>query len=172
MAVTVLTNNSYLRIGIKELMRNSNLVDDVIVLDLDSFNSLYELIGELEVLRLPKNKRLTYVGSKSIIFRLMDKLNPIPVSESLLRIKNDISAIKLSTFKELKEMVNQYHQLSLLTVRERQCLHALCQEENILRSAKLTNMTEKTFYTMVRNVTSKLNLQGLFQLRVFLSKEF
>lgn len=54
MAVTVLTNNSYLRIGIKELMRNSNLVDDVIVLDLDSFNSLYELIGELEVLRLPK----------------------------------------------------------------------------------------------------------------------
>lgn len=66
----------------------------------------------------------------------MDKLNPIPVSESLLRIKNDISAIKLSTFKELKEMVNQYHQLSLLTVRERQCLHALCRGEHFaLRKA-------------------------------------
>jgi hypothetical protein len=50
----------------------------------------------------------------------MDKLSPIPVSELLLRIKSDISAIKLSTFKQLKEMVNQYHQLSLLTVRERQ----------------------------------------------------
>ena len=62
-------------------MRNTKLVDDVIVLDLDSFNSLYELIGELELLRLPKNKRLTYVGSKSIIFRLMEKLNPIPDSD-------------------------------------------------------------------------------------------
>lgn len=51
-------------------MRNSNLVDDVIVLGLDSFNSLYELIGELEVLILSKNKPLIYVDSKSMIFRL------------------------------------------------------------------------------------------------------
>jgi len=54
MAVTVLANNSYLRIEIKDLMRNTNLVDDLIVLDFDSFNSLYELIGELEGLRFPQ----------------------------------------------------------------------------------------------------------------------
>jgi hypothetical protein len=54
MAVTVLANNSYLRMEIKDLMRNNNLVDDLIVLDFDSFNSLYELIGELEGLRFPQ----------------------------------------------------------------------------------------------------------------------
>lgn len=169
MSDLILTKNVFLKKGIESLNPAFRSNEGVIFIDLDSFQSLNDILNALNNERVTLDRNVCVIGSCCIKFKILNAFSPIALNESLKQIITVFSTRRLYKASELATYIDSIERLSMLTNKERQCLLAFQKEGEVNVASVRMNLAEKTMYTVLRNVGNKINLATLLQLREFLS---
>ncbi|MDH6631307.1 UNVERIFIED_ORG: hypothetical protein M2355_000598 [Lelliottia amnigena] len=169
MSDLILTKNIFLKKGMDSLSPAFQSKVRLIIIDLDSFQSLNDIINALRNERITIDLNVCLLGSGCIKFKMLNAFCPIALNKPLSQIKAAFSTRRFHKVSELVSYIYSLERLSMLTNRERQCLLAFQKGGEINVASARMNLAEKTMYTVLRNVGNKINLATLLQIREFLS---
>ena len=165
----ILTKNFFLNSGIESLKLTSGFKKRFVFIDLDSFQSLSDLLDALRNEWFTEDLNVCLIGSGCVKYKVLNKFEPISLNNSINKIKTIFSTRKFHKVSELVSYINSVERLSMLSRREQQCLLAFQKDGNVNISSVRMNISEKTIYAVLRNAGNKMNLKRLLQIREFLS---
>ena len=73
---------------------------------------------------------------------------------------------------EIKAFMADVSRMSMFTDRQRQCLYALKFFGEINAASKVTGLSEKAMYSIIRSAGDKVNLTSLHHVRQFVSSNY
>lgn len=165
----ILTNNLFLKSGIECLKLTSGFKNRFVFIDLDSFQSLSDLLDALRNEEFTEDINVFLIGSGCLKYKLLHDFEPIALNCSIDQIKTIFSIRKFHKLCELVRYICSIERLSMLSSRERQCLLEFQKDDNVNIASKRMKISEKTLYALLRNAGNKINLNRLVQIREFLS---
>lgn len=165
----ILTNNLFLKSGLECLKLTSGFKNSLVFIDLDSFQSLGDLLDGLINEGFTEDMNVFLIGSGCLNYKLLHDFEPIALNCSINQIKTILSTRKFHKLCELVRYISSIKRLSMLSSRERQCLLAFQKDDNVNIASKRMKISEKTLYALLRNAGIKINLKRLMQIREFLS---
>ncbi|MEG5883765.1 hypothetical protein UXP46_00645 [Enterobacter ludwigii] len=172
MANLIVTDNSYLELALKQLCFNCNAQSDLLIIDLDSFHSLNDMMDLIRARNVNDDVRVCLLGACSVIFKVLIRYKPIRVNEGFNSFKYKITNSRFSTLLEIKLYIESICKMSMFSNRQQQCLYALKTYREVNGISKATGLAVKTVYTIIRCAGEKINLTSLLQVRQFVSSNY
>ena len=147
-AKSVLSNNQFFIIGIKNLLSKELLNDYYTILDLDN-------IPHTEGKKMiNKDKEIIAFASNDLSSLKAESFGSIPVLDKRCSVKNILS------YFMLKNQSGIYHATIVLTKREREILYWLRKGISHDEISNKLNIKSKTIYTYRRNIMKKLGCEN------------
>lgn len=170
MNATIYTNNNYLKLALFSLINKIEGDLDFYILDLDSCNSLHEILRHI-VNCEDRGIELYLIGGRSIYAELFSCFDMIDINLSLDYIQeylNGSSKIKLS---ELKDFIASCRMLEQLTLKQINiCLLDRMRKTHI--ASEIMNLNISSIYRNLSRSVELLNFKSLLNFRLFIMNEF
>lgn len=162
-----MTKNTYLRFAFLNLIENQAIIRKCLIVDIDSYSSLSEMISELD--SIYDDYIICYMikgaGLNSKILSRFTSLSiKTPLSEISQLFNKQTGMYKYIIVNEILNCIS----LAALTKEEKQSVKIISKARNIPSTAKILNLNPKTVGSRVRSAMIKLNLRNVNELRKFI----
>lgn len=172
MANLIITDNEYLKLGLENLCASQSVESNLLLVDLDSFHCLNDILQSIRQQKICDDIKVCFFGGDSVNFRVLNKFKPVESKNNLGKVKELISSRRFPALFEIKSFMADVSRMSIFTDRQRQCLYALRFFGEINTASRVTGLSEKSMYSVIRSAGDKVNLTSLLHVRQFLSSNY
>lgn len=172
MANLIISDNEYLKLGLETLGASQGVDSNLLLVDLDSFHCLSDILQSIRQQKICDDIKVCFFGGDSVNFRVLNKFKPVESNIDLSKVRKLISSRRFSTLFEIKAFIADVSRMSMFTDRQRQCLYALRFSGEINTASRVTGLSEKAIYSIIRSAGDKVNLTSLLLVRQFLSSNY
>lgn len=165
--MSVITNNSYLRISLDAFIKNSELKKNVCIIDIDSYTSICSIYNILKINKDSESYSHYLIKGDRVNSFVLSSATLIRKNDSFQTLLNKISRYPGHCYNDVLNILSTYISLSILSDQERLIFHQLKIENEIRQIAINLNLPIKSVYRSISSIGKKLNLTSIFSIRIF-----
>lgn len=168
----VLTKDIYFCKALSVIAEQLPRSEPLCFIDIESFTSLGSICECLQRGGIHEGYRLMFIGGKGVCSRVLEPLVSVYRQCSLSAFKTQITTGRTYSPRYALRHMTHCRSLDMLTWAQKKVLFTLKETVDVNAAANIMCLSPKTLYTYSRQIGEKLNLNSLFQVRLFFFAEF
>ncbi|SHI14976.1 hypothetical protein SAMN05428958_1225 [Pantoea sesami] len=164
---TIITKNTYLRYGFLHLIESISISRELLILDIDSYPSLSEMIVELNLIN-NDSMQCYIIKGEGLNSKLLTHITSFSINSTLREIIKSLKQESPILCNIIISEIQSFLALNMLSEAQRKTAISLAKTRSVSSSAKILKINTKTAGSRVRAIIAKMKLESINDIRKFI----
>lgn len=164
---TIITKNTYLRYGFLHLIESISISRELLILDIDSYPSLSEMIVELNLIN-NDSMQCYIIKGEGLNSKLLTHITSFSINSTLREIIKSLKQESPILCNIIISEIESFLSLNMLSEAQRKTAISLAKTRSVPSSAKILKINTKTAGSRVRAIIAKMKLESINDIRKFI----